>query len=331
MKLAALLRRKRKSNAAPLSSTPVEVVPSEPQAVTAEPDATPSEPTAPEPTTTPLVGVTPESDMSQTTTIEAVESPSVLPLPQSNSDQKFLEPSVIFPSSLTDSSLYQSQIVKVAVGGDRAPFYLHKPILCQQIPYFAGLLNPSWNKDEVETIDLDFVDIDAFRIVAHWAYAKKLPDGFAKSTNEAIGAPNSFLPDNVLAAYKAADQLMISSLQNALVDLLLDCYCDLNLYFCFGDLALICEYDLSHTPLYQLALKAATQNLGNHAPDCECSARSKLDRLLEYPEVLKEIVLVSASYVNYPKPDIRTGERSEWYMSEVHKARFANQPWSSDY
>ena len=214
-------------------------------------------------------------------------------------------------------SFSEEEIVKVLVGNDKTPFQVHKSVLTQ-IPYFAALLD--WNKSQTEAVEVNLVEPEEFRIAIHWAYTHSLLPGVKEFPEHNGGACwYEFLP--TVIAYKCADQLMMSSLQNALVDNAIDHLHITGRVADFGDVALVCEHGLSHTPLYQLFLKVAIATyVGCH--NSECDHTKTLDTLDEYPQALRDALKLSAAYHKEPW-DKHPTDKTEFHIEEVDTARWS--------
>lgn len=199
-------------------------------------------------------------------------------------------------------------MITVLVGQSKKPYNLHAELLKHSAPYFATRLKDCWDGKTAEPILLQDVDECGFNTVIDWIYTRQLPQEIANPGAER---------DNGMAdaAYKAADVLMISDLQNALIDnelRLLEGRME-----CWHLKALKTKHDLGigHTPYYQLVLRHCVRTIMG----CDFLDQDPTDDGLEIltacPEALKELAQLMRAYHKQPFGPIW---EEDWCQFHVH-------------
>lgn len=172
------------------------------------------------------------------------------------------------------------------------------------------MLKDCWDgkKEEVELRD---VSSEGFGTVADWMYSGKLP---SKMIDYSAG--DAILVDTI-EAYKAADVLMISELQNTLTlnhAVYLssrNANCSLRYLQDFHD------HDLCHTKLYNFALRSAVLGMMRPSPTLpELSERQEAD--LQFVEdntqLLTDVIRTTMDW-GHKRWDLKdTGDVAEFYV-----------------
>lgn len=135
------------------------------------------------------------------------------------------------------------------------PYLLHKDLLRDRSPYFATRLKDCWDGKQDE-IELTGVSTRAFEVVIDWMYSGVVPDYVSKESG-GRGPLLDVLPE----LYHAADVLMMTQLQNELVDTYLVHGRQSGGAWTLTGVRSAHVYEIVNTPLYQLILKSCVRNL----------------------------------------------------------------------
>lgn len=147
------------------------------------------------------------------------------------------------------------------------PYLLHKDLLRDRSPYFATRLKDCWDGRQDE-IELTGVSTWAFEVVIDWMYSGVVPDYVSKESG-GRGPLLDVLPE----LYHAADVLMMTQLQNELVDTYLAHGRQSGGAWTLTGVRSAHVYEIVHTPLYQLVLKSCVRNLMKRLPKVTSSMR----------------------------------------------------------
>lgn len=133
---------------------------------------------------------------------------------------------------------------------------MHRGLFAAKSPYFRVLLKSCWSgeKDEIEIPD---IPSDGFNVVVDWMYSGQLPDKVKVYTKG--NSSNAF--QIALNTYKAADVLMITQLQNAIIENEAAIFAEHRLHWNCDRLKSISEKDLTHTAYYRFVLKSVLMNM----------------------------------------------------------------------
>lgn len=210
------------------------------------------------------------------------------------------------------SSIFKSDTVEILVGPDKQVFYVHKQLLREKVPYFEVCLKEDWKKDKDDAVDLREVDPAGFGFIVTWLYTERLP--------ERIQGPGkgTFDWDMMDVVYKVADGLMITQLQNDLVNIHLDSLAARgSQHWFFGKLARLYRLDLSHTPYYQMVLKSLARAI---AKGVITGLTGKVNGLGEDTPsaVMRELLLHIESYHEKSWPAVTAPEtdRCEFHIHD---------------
>lgn len=193
-------------------------------------------------------------------------------------------------------------MTKILVGPDKVQFLVHKELLIEYSPFFAAKSKACWT-DAGSGIDLSHVSVDGFESAVGWLYAGRPLKVPTKSQFEDMSEWGQYLT-MFNHAYKAADQLMMTELQNKILDDLRGAKARFRVKTTYADLINACEADLEHTLFYKFILRDLTWLFMN---DTFHNGRlSHFNHGLEYLEA-------------YP------GAMADWF---ANIAMWRNDPWS---
>jgi hypothetical protein len=74
-----------------------------------------------------------------------------------------------------DSDAALGEVVTIAIGPEKKEFKIHEDLICHHSEYFRTAYNGRW-KEADEGVALAEVEVDAFKLFAHWLYAQQLPN-----------------------------------------------------------------------------------------------------------------------------------------------------------
>lgn len=215
-------------------------------------------------------------------------------------------------------SFSESEVVTVLVGADKHPFRIYKQLLCDKIPYFEACLKSDWRSHDSSPVELDDIDVDAFRVVVRWLF------------NEALSIPSrdsTFTQHDLENVYQIADRLMLAKLQNALIDAAIESLKP-NDAFKFGKLQSLRDRNLSHTLLYRLVLKSAVRSFMVKVPTKEMIV-DELKSIAD-PNLFREIIVSIYEYNGKPWPrPVNMADRSEFYVGDANEESKRESPISN--
>ncbi|KAK5953169.1 hypothetical protein OHC33_005737 [Knufia fluminis] len=111
-------------------------------------------------------------------------------------------------STATDKPrLLEGELIKVTVHDDNQclEMHLHKTLLRYRSPYFAALDN--FKEGAYNAVELEDMDVEAFRYVLHWMYTDNLPSEQCVDTDDLLAK-----------AYVVADRLLMRKCKNMIMD-----------------------------------------------------------------------------------------------------------------
>ncbi|KAK5957780.1 hypothetical protein OHC33_000969 [Knufia fluminis] len=221
----------------------------------------------------------------------------------SNTAQNVAQPTTrSYPSKYT-----QMEVVKVLVGSEKKAYTIHKDLLMSKCPYFGAALKECWNEDKTE-ITLKGAQPQQFEVVIDWLYEGRLPKYWSKIEESDIFSIINKTP----AVYKLAHELLLSGLQNDLVDVLLQTSDEHKILHNLSGACSVVKQDLSHTPLYKLVLRNAVKCFAANMMGEEVG--SQLDYLMKYPELVKDFLTELHAYQRKPWQSIKAEESSKYHI-----------------
>lgn len=158
---------------------------------------------------------------------------------------------------------------------------------------------------EVELVD---ATEQGFRMFVDWIYTRRLPEQLTDPKEK------SSFARHLRAAYKVADQLMVPTLQNQLVNAALIRLASLDEWYSIKSLTWMWVDELTHTPLYKLVLKDSVRHFMRHPLRDE-----KMDLVLEsmrdYPDAVPDLLKYINLWNRVPWPSV---EEEDWCEFHVH-------------
>lgn len=220
------------------------------------------------------------------------------PLPKGRTRPSMYVKLYLFPSTVSSNKstrfTQQNEIVTVLVGEEEREFYLHKQMLIEHSPYFETCLKDCWNATSNQIIIKD-ISVEDFEILVDFMYTGNLPDSLEKSmTNTSRLTPG-------FTIYRSTDILMMSDLQNAVVDLMVAIAINNSLQFRLSTVAHLLRHGLSHTKLYKLVLEQAVRDFVNKPPEEE-KCRDNAEHLAKFPEAFSEVLVCINKHLRQPYP-----------------------------
>lgn len=209
---------------------------------------------------------------------------------------------------LRNISYVKDELITIVVGKDKTSFKVYKSLLVERIPYFQRRLKDCWDSDKKGIIEMEDLDIDGFEVIIDWMYHAILPERLTRPVNKYDSSLNA-------RTYKVADQLMMTDLQNRLVDNELSLNQESKMAFGRVGITWCWELGLTHTPYYQLVLKDCTRDMiTNSVKDVHFT--DQITKLMEYPEALADIIKIAKQYgeTQYHTPTIR--DRCDYHIHE---------------
>ena len=186
--------------------------------------------------------------------------------------------------SLANCNRYaQQEIVTIFVGKERKLYRLHKDLLRNRSPYFATRLKDCWDGTQAE-IELTHVSTRSFEVAIDWMYSESVPEYVPKK----IGDKGPLLID-LAELYQVADLLMITQLQNQLVDTELHDARELENHWTLAGVVSAHVHGVTHTPLYQLILKDYVKHMLDE-PLGVNAFRNKTAILQEHPQAAIDVL-----------------------------------------
>lgn len=201
----------------------------------------------------------------------------------------------------------QTEVVKVLVGSEKTAYSIHKDLLMSKCPYFGAALKECWNKDKTE-ITLKHAQPQQFEVVIDWLYEGRLPEYWSKIDD---GCPDSII-EKTPGVYKLADELLLSELQNNLIDVLVRTCNEHKRIHDLSDACAVVKQELNHTPLYKLVLRNAVRCFDAAMSGDEL--RSQINRIMEYPELVTDYLIQLHEYRRTPWESVKVEESSKYHI-----------------
>lgn len=185
----------------------------------------------------------------------------------------------------------KDDLVTILVGKEKVAFHVHRSLLVKKSVYFATRLKDCWDGKKDEPLEMTHVDVNGFEVVVDFLYNNALPERITDHDDL-----NDMNP--VLKAYKAADQLAMFQLQNALVDSNVSQFRKLQRYWELHGILDVHKFGLQHTPLYKLMLQSCVEELGKRLHK---GVRDKqLSLLAKHPEAVLDVVKCMSEFIDKP-------------------------------
>lgn len=214
-------------------------------------------------------------------------------------------------------SFTRDSIVTVRVGPEKTLFHVHRTILVEKIPYFKALLGADWNDSQKDTIEIDDVPVASFEIVTHWVYIGKLPE----SMQVEYGTRDDYLSSIDADASKAADRLMVATLQNAICDHLIESDYRCAGFYNWASLKQAWNMRLSHAPFHRLIMKSVIETFMQLDPDDQEAWIAGLDQLSDYPDGMKDVIICINSFNKAPWGELFEFDSKDFHVEEVEVAQ----------
>lgn len=195
------------------------------------------------------------------------------------------------------SRFAQAPVIKVLVGEDAKPFYVHEQILYDNSPYFKACFTGTTDQSMgvIDPWDLRHVNVLGFAFLVEYMYSGKLPQGILTQyddddiNNQDDDEDNGEALEATLA-YKAADQLLMHQFQNELINFEIeDCR---TRKVCFGISAVkkAHELELTRTPWYRMVLRSCIPWFMKKKSKAPESFHTKLQALKVYPDAMADLM-----------------------------------------
>lgn len=209
---------------------------------------------------------------------------------------------------LTTRRYARKEMITVLVGEKRTPYLLHKDLLMDSSPYFATRLKDCWDGKQVEIEQIN-VSTRAFEVIIDWMYSGVVPD-YATQVSDNLSSFADRLPE----MYRAADVLMMTKLQNRLVDANLASSRQKPSSWSFLGVANAHLWEITHTPLYQLILKSRTKRLVDEPRESD-EFEDATDHVRPYPEAVMDVLRMTNKYLTekWSKPC-----EGDWCEFHIH-------------
>lgn len=198
------------------------------------------------------------------------------------------------------SSFARQPCTTILVGPDRIAYHLHKDIVCRHSPYLSTALKESWNENATEVHLNDFAPED-FDLVVYWMYKDKIPDHLLveinadESPDQLPSEEPSEIDMRLVDMYKVADMLMMSDLQNTIIDTVFSWMEKSECCWPWSSLIHLLERELWQTCFWKLAVKSFIENA-----DCEENLKFGFDiisdDLADYPEATRDLFVQLLKY-----------------------------------
>ncbi|KAK5942550.1 hypothetical protein PMZ80_005115 [Knufia obscura] len=171
----------------------------------------------------------------------------------SNSDSTAISTSSAKSTApLKPSEYVHSELITISVGAEKKKYYVYKDLLTAQSPWFAARIKQNWKRDPNE-VNLEHHEPVAFDIVLNWM--------FNPNIDSEPSVPVGALLRKLGSAYKLAGELLMFSLQNALVDTSLINQRSRDRSPSFETIVMLWDMDLSTTELFRMALRACVRTV----------------------------------------------------------------------
>lgn len=215
------------------------------------------------------------------------------------------------------TSFTQQEVITVLIGQEQRAFHLHKQLLTDKSLYFQTCLKECWNTKK-DTIELRDLSVKGFGVVVDVMYTDKLPDYLIKAKNEY----EQFTL--LLFAYRAADILMMTELQNRLIDLTVSTTLRSDRLFTLSTVYELCWQNLVHTKLYDLVFTQAVRNYITKPPSFQ-KCKRYMDFFTDYPHIHVDILTSINMYLQIPWPRLKDIDVCQYHIHK-HNESCKGQP-----
>lgn len=228
---------------------------------------------------------------------------------------------------LTQLSYANSPMITILIGPEEKVFHIHKALLCSQSPYCTARLSDSWKKDAGDGPMLKLPDIqeDTFGIIFNWLYTGRVSVNMKELVEPLIAAmiedpvegPHLVLSDWV-ELYRSADVLLLTNLQNQLVDLsLIKSARNVRLFWPFRSAIIWHEKKVAHTPYYQLCLEDGIEEMFSDGTAFNLSRfREWMKQMIDYPQLLADVLIKINEWRDKPWAPATFEDRCKYHVHE---------------
>lgn len=162
-------------------------------------------------------------------------------------------------------------------------------------------------RKERRSLSLEDVSVDGFGVVVDWMYSGVLPARVSGWTDDKLPL------DYLRRAYKVADQLLMTELQNQLMDMVLA-----GGYYMrhtkLTSVSMMWSLGLNHTPMYDFVLRDCIRRV-NGEPESEAALARHIVHLKQVPEAMADIIVWMNKWNHAPWGEV---SRSEWCSYHNH-------------
>lgn len=203
------------------------------------------------------------------------------------------------------SSFATGPIVAIIVGPQEQLFHIHKQVLVDKCPYFAFRLKDCWDGKIGEPLKIEDVNVEGFKEVVNWLYSGTLPQA-TKSLDDKWSR-------SIKSAYKVADQLAMTNLQNMLIDSKLEYFKTQNVAYTLNAVRYVWDAQLSHTPYYQMVLKSSVRRFMTKQLDEE-EVVYQTAKMMSHPQAVVDVLRVINEYNKKAWINVAYGNPCEYHI-----------------
>lgn len=162
-------------------------------------------------------------------------------------------------------------------------------------PYFQVRLKDCWASTN-DAIELPDISNDGFEVVVDWVYTARLPDRVKKYQK---GDLQVFAC--VLDAYKAADILTISQLEDEIIASEAVVFAERGMWWKCSRLADTLEHGLSHTKYYHSVIKNVVANMMNNGSHSTAEWEQDMQGIQDHPQILADLLKAIKIRISAPE------------------------------